>query len=152
MAKPTVLSFGAGKFWISDGGSPEVFLAPCGFTQGELAVDKSLNDTTIPDCDDPDAPAWSGNDVQSVSWTMQFQGILAKESMPIYSRAVFSMKSVKVRQEFKGLGTGVGTPDKRYEGLGHVTMTITSQLGQKVQVQINVTGDGELVESNVLMA
>lgn len=151
MAKPTVLSFGAGKFWIGDGGSPELFLAPCGFTQGELAVDKSLNDTTIPDCDDPDAPAWSGNDVQSVSWTMQFQGILAKESLPIYENATFNMKSVRVRQEFKGLGSGAGTPDKRYEGLGHVTMTITSQLGQKIQIQVNVTGDGELVKSNILM-
>lgn len=149
MAKPTVVSYGAGKFWIGDGADPELFVAPCGFTQGELKIDKSLNDTTIPDCDDPDLPAWVGNDVASQSWTMSFQGVLAKESLPAYEAAVFGSKSVNVRQEFKGLGTGVGTPDKRYSGAGHVTMSITSQLGNKTAVQIDVTGDGPLSASNI---
>ncbi len=149
MAKPTVISFGAGKFWLGDGDEPELFVAPCGFTQGELKIDKSLNDVTIPDCDNPDLPAWTGNDVASQSWTMSFQGVLAKESLPLYESVVFSSKAVSVRQEFKGLGTGVGTPDKRYAGKGHVTMTVTSQLGNKTTVQIDVTGDGELTASNI---
>lgn len=153
MAKPTTSTYGAGKFWIGDD-DPETptFTAPCGFTQGELKIDKSLNDTTVPDCDDPDAPAWVENDVQSQSWTMSFQGVLATESVPIYEAAVLSSKSVPVRQEFKGLGTGSGTPDKRYEGNGHITMTITSQLGQKTAVQIDVTGDGPLTPTSITIA
>jgi hypothetical protein len=59
MAKPTTLSFANFKVYLGDGASPETFVAPCGFVQKALTLDATTSDTNVPDCDDPEAPAWT---------------------------------------------------------------------------------------------
>ena len=66
MAQPTTFSFGKGTIEVGDGETPEVFSKVCGFNSIEMSLKKDTNDTTVPDCDDPDAPAWKQRDVTSI--------------------------------------------------------------------------------------
>ncbi|HZH10546.1 MAG TPA: phage tail tube protein [Microvirga sp.] len=153
MAAPTTLRFGAGAFYIGDGATPtEVFAKVCGFTEMELTIDKETNDTTVPDCDDPDAAAWTERDVVALAWSMTFSGVLAKEALPLLEDATFSSAPTNVRLDLAGAGEGSGTPNKRYAGRAHINHSITGARGEKWQVSVTVTGDGELVRSDVAAA
>lgn len=149
MARPTTLRFGAGTFWIGDGADPEVFTKVCGFNSVELTTDKSTNDTTVADCDDPDAPTWTEKDVVSLSWSMSFSGVMAVESLDTVETAVMSSVSTNVRLELAGAGTGAGKTIRRYAGAAHLKNSITGQRGEKYQVKVDGEGDGELTVQSV---
>lgn len=150
MAAPQTLRFGAGALYIGDGAtSTEVFTKLCGFTEMELTLDKETNDTNVPDCDDPDAAAWVERDVVSLSWSMSFSGVLAKAALPLLEDATFSSAPVNIRLDLAGGGTGTGTPNRRYAGRAHISHNISGSRGEKWQVEVTVTGDGELLKSDV---
>ncbi|WP_053239930.1 phage tail tube protein [Pleomorphomonas koreensis] len=152
MAKPTTQKFGAGTFYIGDGATPEVFTKVCGFTEVELALDKSTNDTTVPDCDNPDAPAWTERDVVSLSWSFSFAGVMAVGSLDLIEGASFGGESTNIRFDLDGAGTGSGTPIRRYAGAAHVKHTLNGRFGEKYKINVSGEGDGELVKSNVAAA
>lgn len=149
MAQPTVASFGKGLFFLGNGASPEVFAKVCGFNQMALQLQKDTNDVTIPDCDDPDAPAWKATDVLNLAWSMSFEGIMAKETEPLLWAAANSGESVNVRQRIKDFGTGSGSPDLEFSGKGHLTYELTGQRGSKWTVKVTVVGDGALARASV---
>lgn len=153
MAAPTTFRFGAGVFSIGDGATPtELFTKICGFTEYTLAVEKETNDTTVPDCDDPDAAAWTERDVVSQAWSATCSGVLAKEALPLLEAATFQSAPTNIRFDLIGAGTGTGTPNKRYTGRAHIRHTITGSRGEKVQVEVTVEGDGALIATNVAAA
>lgn len=149
MAKPTVLSFGAGIVFLGDGAESEVFTKLCGFNSMSLSIEKDTNDVTVPDCDDPDAAAWQSTDVLSLAWSMEFEGIYAKESSDLIWDAVSSGQARNLRVHLVGAGSGGGTPDLRFAGAGHFGMELTGERGSKWQNTLPVTGDGELVRTKV---
>lgn len=150
MAQPTVLSFGKGIFFLGDGATPtEVFTKICGFNSMGLQIQKDTNDVTIPDCDDPDAPAWKATDVLNLAWSLTFEGIMAKEAEPLLWAATSRGVSTNIRQRLVGFGAGAGTPDLQFTGKGHVSHEITGQRGSKWQVKVTVTGDGALARASV---
>ncbi|MDF2809505.1 MAG: hypothetical protein K0S56_536 [Microvirga sp.] len=152
MAAPTTLRFGAGAFYIGDGAETEVFTKICGFTEASLAIEKESNDTTVPDCDDPDAAAWTERDVVALSWSMSFSGVLAKEALPLLEAETLQSAPTNVRFDLAGAGVGVGTPNKRYAGRAHIRHTITAARGEKWQVEVTVEGDGAISATNVAAA
>lgn len=149
MAQPTTLRFGAGALYISDNGSPDQYIKVCGFNEFTLEISKETNDVTVPDCDDPDAPSWTERDVLALGWTMSGSGILAKESLSMIEDATRQSNASRVRLELAGAGVGGGTPNRRYEGDAHVAFTITGTRGEKIQIEVNVEGDGELLFMDV---
>lgn len=149
MAQPTVLSFGKGLVFLGDGADPEVFAKICGFNSISLAIEKDTNDVTIPDCDDPDAPAWRATDVLSIAWTAEFEGVLAKEAEPLLWAAVNSGVAVNIRIRLVDFATGVGTPDLQFSGAAHIAATINGERGSKYQISITATGDGVLTRTPV---
>lgn len=149
MAKPTVIPFGAGIVYAGDGADPEVFTKICGFNSMSLTIEKDTNDVTIPDCDDPDAAAWQSTDVLSLAWSMEFEGIYAKESSDLVWELVSSGQAASVRVRLVGAGGGSGTPDLQFAGKGHFGMELNGERGSKWQNTLPVTGDGELVRTKV---
>lgn len=149
MAQPTVLSFGKGLVFFGDGADPEVFAKICGFNSISLAIEKDTNDATIPDCDDPDAPAWRATDVLSIAWTAELEGVLAKEAEPLLWAAVNSGVAVNIRIRLVDFATGVGTPDLQFSGAAHIAATITGERGSKYQISVTATGDGVLTRAPV---
>lgn len=141
MAKPETVRFGKFFVRISDGGEPPVFTAPCGFTSKSFSRSKTLNEVQVPDCDDPDAPAWNERDVQSMSASISGDGVLAKSAIPVWEEALATTESVECEVE---LLYANGDSDI-YTGLFHVeSFDITGSLGERVQVSVSMQSDGEI--------
>jgi hypothetical protein len=149
MAQPTTFLFGKGLFELGTNADPIVYTVPCGFREGTISLDHDLNDETIMDCANPDAPAWKLTTVEALSWGLEFSGLLAKEALPLYEAAFLGGVSVPVRHRLIGAGVGSGTPDKLYSGLAHVKFSLKAEKGRRWNVAITVTGDGALTIASV---
>jgi hypothetical protein len=146
MAKPTTAR--AGKFIVAlgDGADPEVFTAPCGFTSRSLTLNKNLVEANIPDCDDPDAPDWVARDVQSLSASVNGDGLLAAESVEVWLDAYNTNDPVNVRITIDfGVG-GMAT----FLGAMHIESFQTgAENGARVTAAITMQSDGEMTRTFV---
>jgi hypothetical protein len=152
MAKPTTLRFGAGAFYLGDGATPEVFTKLCGFESVTLTVDKTTNDTTVADCDDPDAAAWTERDAVALGWSFSFQGVMAVGSLDLIEAATFATAAQNVRFDLAGAGTGAGTTVRRYAGAAHIKHELSGNRNERFQVKVDGEGDGALVQTSVAAA
>lgn len=148
MAQPTTLKFGKFKVEIGDGGAPETFSAPCGFTAKSFSRTKALNEVVIPDCDDPDLPAAVARDVASSSWSVTGEGVLPAASVATWD-ALFASntsRNVRITEEW-----AAPTGNIVYTGAAHLeSYEITANLGNRVLVNISLQGDGALTRSPAL--
>jgi hypothetical protein len=148
MAQPKTIKFGKLKIEIGDAGAPEVFTAPCGFTEKSFSRSKSLNEVLIPDCDDPDAPVVVATDVASIAFSISGQGVLAGESVATWDAffASNNSRNVKVTAEFDApIGTII------YTGKAHLeSFEITGQVGNRVTASVSLRGDGALTRTPAL--
>lgn len=143
MTKPVTIKFGKFRVKIESKDSPSVYAAPCGFTSKAFNRGKNLNEVPVPDCDDPDAPAWVERDVASQTWSVSGEGVLAAEAVDTWDDAFASTDPINVQVEFV-------FPDRTmvYSGAAHLeTFNITSALGERVQANISLQGHGELIRS-----
>jgi predicted secreted protein len=85
MAQPTVLPGTKLLILVGDGATPEVFTAPCGLTTRGITFTASTNTTIIPDCADPEAPAWEAKDVNGLSAQVTGAGVMAVESFDVWN-------------------------------------------------------------------
>lgn len=142
MAQPTV--FKASKLYISlgDGATPEVFTKPCGLNSRGLTLTKSLNDTPIPDCDDPDAPTWVARAVETLSGEATGSGLLAAEAVPTWRDAFESTDSINSRVGIDAPPTDNGG---YYAGKMHLSsLAFTGEQGNYIQVAVTMISDGAL--------
>lgn len=144
MAKPATLRFGKFFVRLSNGAEPPVFSAPCGFTSKSFTRNKTLAETTVPDCDDPDAPSWVERDVQSMSATISGEGVLAKAAVPVWEAALADADSIECEVE---LEYADGDSDV-YTGFFHLeSLDIKGAQGEKVTVSVSMQSDGEIAYS-----
>jgi hypothetical protein len=108
MAAPRTLKFGDFKIWIEDPDNPGVFIAPCGFTQKALTITGSTSDVVIPDCDDPDAAAWVGRGIASLSAEFNGSGVFALDGHAKWRKRMLAAASFPVRVEFADTGANGG--------------------------------------------
>jgi len=142
MARPTTYSAKLLLIQLGNGGTPEVFAAPCGLTTRGIQMTKETNDVTVPDCDDPDLPAWTERDVLSLSGEISGSGILAAEAFATWRAAFLSTNAVNCRIRINETGANGGG---YFYGAFHLTaLNITGEIGNKVQVEITLISDGEI--------
>lgn len=142
MARPTTYSAKKLLILLGDGGSPETFAAPCGLTTRGINFTKETNDTTVPDCDDPDLPAWTERAVRTLSATVSGSGILAAEAFETWRKAFLSTDPVNARIKVDDtLANGGGY----FSGAFHLDQfNVTGEIGNKIQVEISMSSDGEV--------
>lgn len=142
MAKPTTLRAGAMLIKLATPSAPTVFVAPCGFTSKSLALSKNLEEINIPDCDNPDDPAWVGRDVSSLTASVSGEGVLAEEALQVWMAAFASTEPQNVEIELRLAGTASFI----WTGLMHVsTVTIAAEQGSRITISVEMQSDGELV-------
>lgn len=145
MAKPTTFRGTSLLIKIGDGGSPETFDFPCGLTTNALNRSAETNDTNVPDCDDPDAPAWTEREVSTMAWEATGSGVLADESVSIWDAWHASGLTKNVQ-----IDVGTAAAGRRYTGRALLTgYNITGERGSKVQVEVTLSGDGELTAADL---
>jgi TP901-1 family phage major tail protein len=141
LAKPVTVKFGKFYVRLSDGASPPTFAAPCGFTSKSFTRSKTLGEVQVPDCDDPDAPAWVERDVQSMSAAITGEGVLAKSAVPIWEDALASSDSIEAEVE---LEYPDGDSDI-YTGFFQIeSFEVTGAIGERVNVSVSLQSDGEI--------
>ncbi|MDH3232198.1 MAG: phage tail protein [Alphaproteobacteria bacterium] len=144
MAQPTTAKFGKFRVLLGDGQSPEVFTVPCGFTSKALTVSKNLTEINLPDCLDPDAAAWVGRDVESLSAAITGEGVLAAESIDAWYAALLSTSSLNVRIEIE-----FPLITYTWQGLMHVSeFAHNADQGGRTTANVTMASDGELVLTN----
>lgn len=70
---------------IGDGADPEVFAHPC-LINTSRSVQGSVTtvDSVVPDCADPDAPAWIEREKDSISYTISGEGLMNRADIADY--------------------------------------------------------------------
>ena len=144
MALPSVAKSGKMQIFLGTDATPPVYAAPCGLTTKGAVLNKNLQEVTIPDCDDPDAPSWVARSVQSLSVTINGDGLAAGESVPDWNSAAISTDAVpmKVEIDFEGIGKKV------LEGKFLIdSLTFGAEQGGHVTLGISAQSDGEVLDT-----
>lgn len=142
MAQPTTKKFGEFLVKIGNAGSPETFAAPCGFTEKSFQLSAETSDQTIPDCDNPDLPAWTAREVQRLSGQISGQGLMAVESVSTWRNAFLGATTRNFRVEIAGAGAAGGG---YYAGKFIITaLEFGATLGEKVTCNVTMVSDGAI--------
>ena len=140
MAQPTVLPGTKLLILVGDGGSPEVFASPCGLTTKGITFSASTNSTLIPDCADPEAPAWEAKDVNALSAQVTGSGVMAVESFDVWNdwfqKATLANCQIVLDDPMLGQWEGQFVlTSLKYDGVR----------GQKVTVDVTMDNSGEVL-------
>lgn len=148
MASPKTIKFGKFAVMLGTPGANPVYTAPCGFNSKSLTLSKELNDITIPDCDNPDAPAWIGRDVASMSAAISGEGVVAESALPTWLLAYESSEPVPVKVIMTGSATTYS-----FTGKMHVaSLAFEAALGERVMLTVDLQSDGELLQASAATA
>lgn len=141
MAKPTTFSHSKLSIWPGDGASPEDFTSKvCGLTTKGFQIAGTPSDTIVPDCDDPDLPAWVERTMRSLSSSINGAGIMAKETFAFWRDWMLSgeAKNVRVVLDINPIGY--------FHGSYLLTQfELTGNAGDgKVQTSLQMQSDGPI--------
>jgi len=140
MTKPTVIPGTKLLILVGDGAAPDVFTAPCGLTTRGIAFTASTNSTLIPDCDDPEAPAWEAKDVNSLAAQVTGNGVMAVESFDVWNDWFLSATAANCQIKLDDPALG------QWEGMFILTaLRYGGQRGQKVTVDIAMDNTEEVI-------
>lgn len=142
MAQAQTFRFSGYRVLLGDGADPEVFSAPCGFTERSISFNRELAETNVPSCSDEDAPSWLERDVTSMSATISGQGVLEATALPIWLGLLSTTASFNARVELWREGVKVG----HWQGAFALESFETAGTkGERVTVNVSMPSDGEVV-------
>ena len=142
MADPTTLRGGKVRVMLETS-TPGTYAAPCGFNQRTVTINKGLEEVNIPDCENPDAVNWLGQDAVSLSMSGEGEGILAEESVETWLDAVESVESINARVEWE-------FPTKTISWLGKMQVAsfeAGAQDGRRVTGNVSMQSDGKMTRT-----
>lgn len=142
MAQAKAFKFGKSMILLGDGADPEIFSAPCGFDNLTMSVQIASNDVAIPDCDDPDFPAWLVTDIVSKQMRLTGSGLLDTDAMQRWQEWWFGDVTEKNVRWFRDLTSGQGGGYFQAPAV-LTTYEETAQRGQRWQVNIAINLNGK---------
>lgn len=138
MAEPTSIEGTQVTIRVGDGGSPETFSHPC-LINAERGVSftKSNNDVIVPDCTNPEDPAWRQIAHDSIACAVSGAGILDNVLATIQAYDSWFRGSTRknVRIYLGSVGYWQGSFDL-------TTFEVTGERGNKALVNIALDSDG----------
>lgn len=149
MAKPGTYAGSTVAIFLEDATAPGTFLRPCGLNNHTVTFSKNTQDVTVPDCDDPELPAWIERGVESLDMSANGSGILAAEAVDNWWASFNTTDSINAR-------IYIGKPDnidngRYWEGRVHVTsFEVTGERGGKAQASVSIVSDGEMTYNEVV--
>ena len=140
MALAKTLKFGQQVVLLGDGATPEIFSAPCGFESLSLSVNIQTSETNVPDCADPDLPAWLVSSEVSKQMVITGEGVLDTDTMQMWREWLADGGEKTVRWKTSGAKADGGG---HYEAPG--IMSEYSERGPRgelwqIGVKINLNG------------
>lgn len=147
MAKP-VTYVGSSVAIFLESETPGQYLRPCGLTNHTATWTKEFQTVNVPDCDDPELPAWVERGVSSLDFSATGNGVLAAEAVDAWWDAFNTTESVNARIY---VGKPTDTANGRYwEGRVHISqLEIGGERGGKATASVSIVSDGELTFNTV---
>jgi hypothetical protein len=142
MAKPITSRSSQLYITLGDGGSPETFTAPCGLNSKGINFTKDFNDIAVPDCDNPEAPAWTERAVTQMAAEISGDGILSIGDLQTWITFNESTKSTSVEVVLEVDDPNASLGGKWTGKFLMGTFNVTADLGSKVQVSVSMSSDG----------
>lgn len=145
MAQATTIRGGRVRILLGQGSAPIIYTAPCGFTNRSITFTKGLEESNVPDCEDPDKIDWVGRDATSLSISVSGEGVLAYESTDTWDRVFQSEESVPARIEIEW-------PTKMiiWSGKLHIeSLELGATNGTRATLNVTMQSDGEFVRGDV---
>src|SRR5215217_4696504 len=144
MAQATTIRGGRVRILLCQGSSPIVYTAPCGFTNRSLTFTKGLEESNVPDCEDPDKIDWVGRDATSLSISVSGEGVLAYESTDTWDAVFQSEDSVPARIEIEW-----PTKIVTWSGRLHIeSLELGATNGTRATLNVSMQSDGEFVRGD----
>jgi len=141
MAQAKSIKFGKIMLLLGDGATVEQFEAPCGFETLTLTVNIETNTTNVPDCNDPDLPAWLVSDEVSKQMQIAGEGVMDTDAMQVWQDWLMDGGEKNVRW-FKDLTAGEG--GGYWQAPGVLTQyEEVGERGQRWRQNITVTLNGK---------
>ncbi|MEH6721292.1 MAG: phage tail tube protein [Aurantimonas endophytica] len=127
---------------VGDGAEPEVFAADCLInTERGIAFASDTNEFVIPDCLDPDTPAWKEVTMDGLSAAITGSGMLHTSSIPDWDAWFRSGETKNVRVLLNNVVTVDG--GGHWEGAYLLTgWEITGTRNEKAQVSVTLASSG----------
>jgi predicted secreted protein len=121
---------------VGNGAEPEVFAHPCLInTKRGIQFQSSTNKIIVPDCDNPDDPAWSEAVKDALSATINGAGTLDVAAVAEYDDWFRNPESKQVQVWLAALG--------HWQGGFHLTnFEITGDRGSLAEATITLESDG----------
>lgn len=141
MAQAKSLRFAQQAMLLGDGADPELFTAPCGFETLTLTVNIETNTTNVPDCDDPDLPAWLQSDEVSKQMVLGGEGVLDTDAMQVWRDWLLEGGERNVRWLTEGSAANGGGYFEAPAIL--TTYEENGQRGQRWRINAGVTLNGK---------
>ena len=141
MAQAKTLRFPDQLLMIGDGADPEVFSAPCGFTSLNMTVNIETNTTNVPDCADPDLPAWLESDEVSKQMQVGGEGVIDTDALQMWRDWLMAGGEKNVRWFTAGAAANGGG---YFQAPGILTAyEETGARGERWSLSITVTLNGK---------
>jgi len=142
MARPTTLRGTKFLIKLGDGGTPEIFTAPCALQSKAFNRATSANEFNVADCDDPDAPVWTERVKSALSATVSGSGTLAQESLDMYEEFLAEQdpRNVQITIDY-------ATSPVTYQGpFLMTTFNLSGDNDALIQVEIELQSSGEVAQ------
>lgn len=145
MAKPTTANATKLSVWLGTDTSPQTFSKPCGFTSRGMNISATANETDVPDCDNPDDPAWVERVVKSLSAGINGSGVLAKEALDAWETFALS----GIARDCRVIIDWGGGVTRRYDGRFICSnFNITGNDGDKIRIEVALLSDGQVTPTS----
>lgn len=141
MTQPVTFPFSVFQVLIGDGSTPEAFAFPCGFTQRSMKLTATAGETSIPDCNNEDAPVWTARDITGLSATVAGQGVTTVAAAPIWRAWALtgSKRNVRVGPANQPLSNDGGF----YQGAAVLSSyEVVAEKGKRATVNVTLDSDG----------
>lgn len=142
MARPTTYSGSLVAIYL-EGTPAGTFIKPCGLTEHTATFSKNMNEVDVPDCDNPDLPAWIEREVSSLDFAASGSGVLAAEAVGTWWTAYNKTEPIKAR-------VYIGKPDDVanghfWEGQVHISeFEVGGTRGERANVSVSLVSHGEM--------
>ena len=144
MTYPTTIKGQKWALMLGNSADPEVFTVVCGITTKGLQRTNQTGDTTVWDCEDPDAPPIIERDILAGDWTISGSGQAVLAELDRLEDAL----AVPSNWRLVLYGTGT-TVVRTYTGNAIMTdLTINAVNGQRAEVSLTLTGNGVLTKGS----
>lgn len=119
---------------------PLIFTAWCGVNNKTIKWSRNLEETVVPDCDDPNAAPYVDRGVTSQSCSIAVQGVITQQAIKQYTEMLKTTKPLYFELEMN-----LGGAKYKWQGQAQVSdFEMGADTGKSVTFSLNLSSHGDV--------